>query len=193
MLALRGIHEDPESALAALERVRDTPMPERVSERRSLRTWYRSGVLLLVFGGFMAMPPEKSGWRDWVRTAIAVVVGTVIWIITWVLPLTFMLAMAWACESHARHLGTATMTYYGGEEATVEAAVAAGERKHDPHRKRRTLVRAGLLVLTVVLPLGFVAYTIAVDHALGFSPFGALGALVALSLVIATAVVSSRG
>ena len=193
MLALRGIHDDPESARAALERVAATPMPERVTERRSLSTWYRSGVLLLVFGGFMAMPPEKSGWRDWIRTAIATVVGTVLWIVTWVLPLTFMLAMAWACESHARSLGRSTMIYYAGEEATVAAALATSERRHDPDRSRRTAVRAGLLVLTVALPLGFVAYTIAAEHALGFSPFGALGSLVALSLVIATAVVSSRG
>jgi hypothetical protein len=193
MLALRGIHPDPASALAALERVSAAPMPDRVTERRSLRTWYRSGVLLLVFGGFMRMPEEHTGWRDWVNTAIATVVGTVIWIVTWILPLTFMMMMAWACESHARHLGRSTLVYYGGEEATVEAALAAAERKHDPHRRRRTLVRGVLLALTVVLPLGFVAYTIAVDHALGFSPFGALGSLVALSLVIATAVVSSRG
>ena len=193
MLALRGIHPDPEAALAELERVRATPMPEKVSERRSLRVWYRSGVLLLVYGGFMAIPPVKSGWRDWLRTAIATVIGTVLWIVTWILPLTFMLAMAWACESHARQLGRSTMVFYDGEEATVKAAIARAERKHDPNRSRRTLVRSGLLMASVILPLAFVALTIAAEHALGFSPFGALGALVALSLVIATAVVSSRG
>src|SRR3954451_17886582 len=39
MLSLRGIHPDPGAAEAALDAVRATPMPDKVTERRSLRTW----------------------------------------------------------------------------------------------------------------------------------------------------------
>src|SRR5947209_16402943 len=48
MLALRGVHPDVERAEAALIAVQNTPMPERPSQRRSLRTWVDSGYRLLV-------------------------------------------------------------------------------------------------------------------------------------------------
>ena len=194
MLALRGVHPDADTAQAALEAVRATPMPGKVTERRSLRTWWDSGYMLLVYGGFMSAPTDetRSGALDWIKYAATLIVAGLLWIVTWILPLTFMLMMAWACESHARQLGRGTLAYYGGEAATLDAALAVAKRRHDPGHRRRRLVRLGLLLVTVVLPLGFVAFSIAAEHAFGFSPFGALGALVALSLVIATAVVSSR-
>jgi hypothetical protein len=40
MLALRAVHPDVETAEAELLAVRAKPMPERVTQRRSLRTWW---------------------------------------------------------------------------------------------------------------------------------------------------------
>ena len=48
------------------------------------------------------------------------------------------------------------------------------------------------LFLSIAVPLGFIAYVDHVHKETGINWLGALGALVALSLVIATAVISTR-
>ena len=65
-----------------------------------------------------------------------------IWVITWVFPLSFMIAMAWACESHARSLGRRTMSFYGGESTGIEAAIAEAAEDEDRGRTRRDLLGA---------------------------------------------------
>ena len=62
--------------------------------------------------------------------------------------------MAWACESHARALGHRTMSFYGGESASTEAAIAAAHHHEDRGRTRRDVVRGFLIVLSVGSRLG---------------------------------------
>jgi hypothetical protein len=54
MLFLRQVHPNVDAAEAALVRVRDIPMPDKPTARRSLRTWFNSGYTLLVLGGFLS-------------------------------------------------------------------------------------------------------------------------------------------
>jgi hypothetical protein len=195
MLALRGVHPSVEAAESALVTVRDTPMPDRPAERRSLRTWIHSIYLLLVFGGFMspsaAKPPRRRA-MDRVKAALSLLLGVAIWAMTWLLPLTFMVLMAWGCETHARQLGRRALVFYDGEEATVGAAIAAADRRRDRGHDKRAILRAVALFLSVAIPIAFIGYVQHVRNTVGFNWLGALGALVALSLVIATAVISSR-
>ena len=58
-LALRGVHPSVESAEASLRAVKDVPMPEKPTQRRSLRTWIHSVKVILIFGGFMKGPSGK--------------------------------------------------------------------------------------------------------------------------------------
>ena len=116
--------------------------------------------------------------------------GLAIWIITWVLPVSFMIAMAWGCESHARSLGHRTMSFYGGESAIAEAA--GGDGSENAGRTKRDLLRAGLLALSIAVPIAFVAYADHVKNTTGINWLGALGALVAVSLVIAATVMARR-
>ena len=194
ILALRGVHPTVEAAREALIKVRDASLPEKPAARRPLRVWVRSIYVLLVFGGFISASTEESDkyahWR--LRAALGFLVGLAIWVITWVFPVSFMIAMAWACESHARKLGSRTMSFYGGESASTEAAVAAADRREDRGRTRRDLVRGFLIVLSVAVPIGFIAYADHVRQSTGINWLGALGALVAASLVIATTVIASR-
>ena len=115
-----------------------------------------------------------------------------IWMITWVLPLSFMIAMAWACESHARSLGSRTMRFYGGESTDIEAAIAEAAEQEDHQRTKRDLLRALLLVLSVAIPLAIVVYANYIRQTTGVSWQAALGAIVAVSLVIAVSVSASR-
>ena len=111
---------------------------------------------------------------------------------TWIFPFTFMVLMAWGCESHARQLGRRALLFYGPDAATVDAAIAAADQRQDRGHDKRAILRAGALFLSVAIPIAFVAYVQHVRKTVGFNWLGALGALVALSLVIATGVVASR-
>ena len=194
ILALRGVHSTVDAALEALLKVSEASLPEKPTARRPLRVWVRSIYLLLVFGGFIgARTDEGDKYAHWrLRAVLGFLIGLAIWVTTWVLPVSFMIAMAWGCESHARKLGSRTLSFYGGESASTEAAIAAGDRQEDRGRTRRDVVRGSLIVLSVAVPIGFVAYADHVRQSTGINWLGALGALVAASLVIATTVVASR-
>ncbi len=194
MLALRGVHPDVESAEAALITVRDAGTPGRPAHRRSLRLWVHSVYVLLVFGGFMSpstAEPREGVWER-VRTAFSVLIGFAIWVTTWVLPVTFMIAMAWGCETHTRQLGRRSLVFYDGEAASVGAAIAVADRRRDRGHDKRALLRSVALFLSVAIPIAFIALAGRVRNTVGLNWLGALGALVALSLVIATAVVCTR-
>ena len=191
ILVLRGVQPNVDAAEAALQEVRETPLPEKPTARRGLRVWVRSIYTLLIYGGFVGAPSEEEDkgkpWR--MKAVVGFLVGLAIWVITWVLPVSFMIAMAWGCESHARSLGHRTMTFYGGEGAIEEAANATGGGKG---RTRRDVLRGALLALSIIVPIGFIAYADHVRQSTGINWLGALGALVAASMVIATTVIASR-
>jgi hypothetical protein len=93
MLALRGVHPDVERAEAALVTTQHTPMPDRPTQRRSLRTWVDGGYRLLVFGGFLSpstAEPPKTRLLDRIRAVLSLLLGVGIWVMTWVLRFTFI-------------------------------------------------------------------------------------------------------
>ena len=65
-------------------------------------------------------------------------------------------------------------------------------RRSDRGHDKRAIARGAALFLSVAIPIGFVGYAQHIRHTVGINWLGALGALVALSLVIATAVIASR-
>jgi hypothetical protein len=194
-LVLRGVHRDVETAEAALIRVRDQPLPEKPDARRPLRNWVEAGYRVLVFGGFLSGTsedePEEEG-RHWLRTAGAMLFGGALWAITWIAPLTFVVAMSWGCESHARQLGRRAIAFYDGEAATAQAAAAVADRRRDRGHDKRQLIRAALVFASIAVPAGFVLYADHVRQSTGVNWVGALGALVALSAVIAVTVAGRR-
>ncbi len=188
LLALRGIHPTVDAAEASLKRVRETPLPEKPAERRPLRYWIAAIRMVLVVGGFMGPPDPEGASRSRLLAVASLAAGGVLWVVTWVLPLTFMVAMAWGCEHDARELGMRALVFYSEDEDDAAAAIKdAGVRRDSGHDKRQ-LVRSGLLFLSVAVPIGFVAFADHVRNHTGVNWVGALGALVALSLVIAMSV-----
>jgi hypothetical protein len=103
-----------------------------------------------------------------------------------------MIAMAWGCETHTRQLGRRALIFYDGEADTAQAAIAAARERQDRGHGKRASVRAMLVVMSVAVPIGFVAYANHVRQSTGVSWLAAVGALVALSLVVATTVIASR-
>ena len=193
MLALRGVHPDVETAREAILAV-PPGMPDKPEKRRTLGTWVRAVRSVLVFGGFMSAATADEANRRFkrLRTGLSVAFGLGLWVFTWIFPLSFMVAMAWGCESHARQLGRRAMLFYGGEDATIDQAIADARERHDHGHSRRQVVRSALLALTVIVPMAFVVYANHIRNTVGVNWVGALGALVALALVMALAVVGSR-
>jgi hypothetical protein len=196
MLALRGVHPTPDAAEAALRRVRSASLPDKPSGRRPLGTWVHSAYLLLVVGGFISAPDndveqvEKGHPR--LRALAGIVTGVAIWVSTWVFPVTFMIVMAWGCESHTRQLGRRVLSFYDGEVATTDEAIETADQHQDKGHDKRAIVRRAALAVSVLVPILFVAYVDSLGGSTGVGWLGAVGALVALSLVIAVAMVASR-
>src|SRR3954447_2152263 len=190
MLALRGVHETAEDARAALTAI-PPGLPPRPTHRRTLGTWVRAVWMVLVFGGFVSASTAEDRARKHrrLRTAVSVTIGTVLWAVTWIVPITFMIAMAWGCETHARELGRQTLLFYAGDADTALEAIAKAKERREDGRTRRDVIRGALLGLSVLVPIAFVAYAQHIKNTTGVNGITALGSLVAISLVLAFAVV----
>jgi hypothetical protein len=194
ILALRGVHPTIDAARSALLQVEDVPVPAKPTKRRPLRTWVRAGYVLLILGGFLSgsSSKDKQASHPKLKTIFACVVGFTIWVITWVLPVTFMLAMAWGCESNARGLGRRALIFLESDPDKAQAAITAAKKRKAPGHYKRVVLRATLLILSVVIPLGFIAWADHQRNSNGITGLSAAGALIALSLVIGTAVAATR-
>lgn len=194
MLVLRGVHPTVEAAEDELRRVIDVPLPDKPATRRPLRTWVRSVYALLIFGGFMSAPSDKreEDRRPRLKAAAGMLIAGIVWVTTWVFPVTFMVAMAWACETHARQLGRRALIFYDGDAETAQAAIAAAKGGEDRGHDKRAILRSILLFLSLAVPILFIAYSNHIRQTSGVDWVVALGGLAALSLVIAVAVFSSR-
>ena len=194
-LVLRGVHPNVEAASEALTKVREMPMPDKPEQRRPLKVWVSAIYALLIFGGFLSAPGgEKArGARARLKATIGITFGLAIWVSTWVFPVTFMIMMAWGCESHARELGNRAVAFYGGEVGTAEAAIELAEDVHDKGHDRRDIVRATFLGLSIAIPLGIVAAVIHFMQNSSSPILLAIGALVAVSLVVAVTISAGKG
>ena len=195
-LVLRGVHTDAAQALADLELVRATPLPPP-GERTPLKSWYQAIVRILIIAGFLSAPEEEQTTRLtlWAKVmrAVRFVVAGLIWALTWILPLTFMIVMSWACESDARRFGQRVTTHYGDEGEDIATAMASADRKAGGNRAL-TVARGALVVLSIAIPLAFIAATVAGGKGpLGVNVPEAVGALIALALVIGVSIAAVRG
>ncbi len=185
VLALRGIHPTVDAAEESLRAVQATPLPAKPAERRPLKLWITSVRMMLVVGGFLEAPDPAARSRSRVAAVLSILAAGVLWAITWVLPVTFMVAMAWGCEHDTRKLGWRALLFYSGDASDTAAAIRGAGRRRDSGHDARQLVRSAVLLLSVVIPIGFVAYADHVRNTTGIGWVGALGAVVALSIVIA--------
>ena len=127
-----------------------------------------------------------SWWRD----ALGLIATVAVWVITWFLPATFMIAMAWGCHTHARRLFRAAADYYAGETAPPKSL-----RQRAPqwrHHTKRELAHSAALSLSILIPIGFLVYATRVKDHVGFNIISGLGLLVAISLVVAASMYGRR-
>lgn len=194
-LVLRGVRKDVDEALRALDEVRATPLPP-AGARTPLRTWYQAVMGILVLAGFMAPPEEGErvqlslGAKTW--RAVRFIVGGLIWIMTWVVPVTFMIVMSWSCESDARRFGHRVAAYYADEGDDILVAMARADRRTGGNRMV-TAARTVLVGLSVLLPLAVMASALTPGRGpLGLDLPTSAGALAGVALVIGVTIAALR-
>lgn len=194
LLSLRGVYPDVDAAEAGLLAVESMGMPAKPEHRRPLRLWIECGRRLLVFGGFIGPPSGESrhGLRSYLRDGIGALIFVAMWAITWILPVTFMIMMAWGCETHSRQLFQRVRAFYATEEAPAQAPPEPGRGWRARVPNRRQAIGAAGIALSIAIPAGFLAYAIHVHNKFGLTWVTALGLLVAVSVVTAGAVYGSR-
>ena len=121
------------------------------------------------------------------------VVAGLIWALTWILPVTFMIMMSWACESDARRFGQRVTSRYADDGEDIAIAMASADRKARGNRAL-TVARGALVMLSVAIPLAFIVATVAGGKGpLGVNVPEAVGAVIALALIIGVSTAAVRG
>jgi hypothetical protein len=195
-LVLRGVHQSREQALAELDVVRANPIPPK-GERTPLRSWYTAVVSILILAGFLSAPDEDetgalTRWEK-VVGAIRFIVAALIWALTWVVPITFMILMSWGCENDARRFGHRVATHYADRGEDAAAAMASADLTAGGNRTV-SFARGVLVVVSVAIPLALIASTLVGGKGpLGVNVPEELAALVGLALVIGVSVAAVRG
>ena len=194
LLSLRGVYPTTQEAQAGLLAVEEAGIPPKPEHRRPLRLWIDCGMRLLVFGGFIGPPTGEShsGLRARMRDVVGALIFVGLWAITWIFPVTFMIMMAWGCETHSRQLFQRTRAFYAAEPPPEERPPELGRGWRARVPTGRQAVSAAGLALSIAIPAGFLAYAIRVHNKFGLTWVTALGLLVALSIVTAAAVYGSR-
>ena len=191
-LWLRRVYPSLEAAEAGLLAIQAQPLPQKPERRRPLRMWIRSVRRVLVFGGFLSPPSETPhhGLLSRLRDALGLMIGLAGWVITWIFPATFMIAMAWGCHTHARRLFRTALEYYSGEATPAKSAREVATELR--HQTRRQVAHSAALSVSILLPIGFLVYATHVESSAGFNVITAPGVLVAISVVLALSMYGRR-
>ncbi len=195
-LVLRGVHKTKAAAHAELETVRATPLPP-AGEKTPWRSWYQAVLRILILAGFIGPPGDGDSGaltgREKAKRAFSFAIAGAIWALTWIVPVTFMIAMSWGCENDAKRFGQRVVTHYGDEGDDLAVTIARADRTAGGNRMVNFL-RGTIVFLSVSVPLLLIAVTI-LD---GTGPFGVnlpdlVGVLAAVAVVIGIGITVAKG
>jgi hypothetical protein len=188
LLWLRGAQPDLKGAQSALDAVAHGSRTKPAGKGRArLRAWYALGKRFLVMAGFIDAPNPDAGKPSLLRQAGSVAMIGVVWMVTCVFPVTFMLLMAYSCANSTNTLARRALSYYGG------GPEATGTRPPSvpPVPRSKRLLRAILLAVSVGVPLGGLAWA-AHSRPAGIHWYYVLAALGGLSLALALTALAAR-
>jgi hypothetical protein len=180
MLVFLDVYPNVPAAEASLDRIR---LPSAGEERTGLRqvgglrAWIEVVTQVLILAGFIEPSPDKTKPRRATR-ALRTALGLGLWALTWIVPITFMLFMAYACEGRTRKVFDRALRYYGD----VEVDKAEWKRSSSQWRRERP-VRALLLGITLLIPLGLAGYVAQTESSGWIKAIGGLAALTTAMLL----------
>jgi hypothetical protein len=190
LLALRGVHPSVEAAADALAHLEEQP-PAASGWRERGVVWFELVRRILILAAFAGPRSPDEPRQSRLRQVVFTAIGVVIWLGTYVFPVTFMVVLAWGCNSSTRQLGAVALDYYGVEAredpaAAPDSRLTRSRRRLARVRDPRALLWSAAIGLTIAGPLVLIALAVGKrDHA------GAWVSLVApiagLALVLALA------
>jgi hypothetical protein len=185
LLVFLDVYPNVPTAEASLERIRLPSPGERSGLRQvgGLRAWVEVVTQVLILAGFIEPSPDKTRPRRATR-ALRTVLALGLWALTWIVPITFMLFMAYTCEGRTRRVFDRALRFYGD----VEVDSDEWKRSSSQWRRERP-ARALLLGVTLLIPLGLAGY-VAQTGSSGW--IKALGGLAALTTALLLAGYVSR-
>jgi len=173
LLVFLDVYPNVPAAEDSLERIR-LPSANESSGLRQVggpRAWIEVVAQILILAGFIEPSPDKTKPRRATR-ALRTVFALALWALTWIVPITFMLFMAYACEGRTRKVFDRALRYYGD----VEVDKDEWKRSSSQWRRERP-VRALLLGVTLLIPLGLAGYVAQTESSGWIKALGGLAAL----------------
>ena len=122
-----GAYPDVDAANDGLSGLMAPARSEQGGQARGDRRMEGVGRLvhqILILAGFIDPPDERRQVRRAVelRRYLGYAVGIGIWALTWIVPVTFMLMMAFSCESRTKKIFDKAIQRYDTGEPTAGAA-----------------------------------------------------------------------
>jgi len=173
LLVFLDVYPNVPAAEASLVRIR-LPSTSESSGLRQVggpRAWIEVVAQVLILAGFIEPSPDKTKPRRATR-ALRTVLALGLWALTWIVPITFMLFMSYACEGRTRKVFDRALGYYGD----VEVDKDEWKRSSSQWRRERP-VRALLLGVTLLIPLGLAGYVAQTESSGWIKALGGLAAL----------------
>ena len=156
VLTLRGVYPSVDEAQHALDHIGEEPKDAGRRDRMAAWVFLVRRVLILAAFTSASNPDDGDAKPSKLRQGLGIVAAAGIWLMTCVIPVTFMILMSWSCESSSRQIGSIAMGYYGeapDEPSGTRLQRIRAELRPDPGRGGRRFVRWGLLILSVGVPV----------------------------------------
>jgi hypothetical protein len=195
LLALRGIHPTVEAATEALAHLDEQPpAPKGMGER--FATWVALVRRILVLAAFVSPSSPDDEQPRRARQVAFGALGLLIWAGTYVFPVTFMVVMAWGCESSTRQLGAVALDYYAAAGGAADAApqerslTRARRQLASTMRSPRRLLWTVTMGFSIAVPLLLIAAAVSKHGHHGkwvafVAPIAGLALVLALARAIA--------
>jgi len=179
LLVLRGVHPTLAEAQDALDALSTRPH-QRL--RGGVRAIIRLGRRVMILAGFMD-PPDDGEPESRLKRAVLLALAGVLYLATWVFPLSFMFVMSHSCVVSTKRMGEQAVGFYQPDARALPPPVLT--RRH----RLRTALFAGL---AAGIPLALIAVA---NHQVQNDTdewLRVVGALLGLSLVLGLAALARR-
>jgi hypothetical protein len=180
LLVLRGVHPTLAESQAALDALGPRP---RKRLRGGLKSLYHLGERIMVLAGFLD-PPQDGAPAPWPKRAALFLLGGVLYVATWVMPLSFMVVMSHSCEVSTKRMADRAVGFYRVADDPGAPPVPLARR----HRARTAVIA----LLAAGVPLAVIAFA---NHQIQSDEtewIRIVGALLGLSLVIGLVALARR-
>lgn len=191
LLALRGLYETPREAMAEVKKLEGEATEDQAmqTDGDDTKGWFASwrglAMRILVLAGFLSpsKKPGDAGRPSRLKSLLSLAAGATIYLITCLVPVTFMILMSWSCERDVRDLTDRASAWYG-EGIEREKRGFSLKRLSTRDESGLNVTRALLALLSLAIPMFLIFAAVAnpVKHASLYAVASLIGLIIVLVL-----------